>query len=568
MIIFKKFNYIFFQLLFFISTFVTFIISELYFYIPNGVDHIYHSKYLSYFLYQSEDTYSGFGLIYYYIVALITHLRIQEVNNLNVVHFMNSSIITANFILFLFGILGIYFLLRKYGFEKKTIYISLTLNNFIIPVFIMRSILKPEIFAFTLLPWVILGLDNYIKKKNLKSFLVVVLPLSVLLTIKGSVTGMIILILLIKYYKFLFFDFKKHLLSLLILAFAFGLLSYENSNVNNYNILEHNFTGSDSKYDNRAELNLLTNINLWDIIFNPEPPYHNDSLVGITLLDSFGDYFNVFIEYEEHLFIYDQDNNFINELNYKNKFQFGKYVGQYTGFLMSLFFYASCIYFAVRKKDIRAYYIAPLIGILILTISSFGFPFNHFDSNTGDTLKSNYYSFLISIAFIFVLVQIFKKYHFLKLFIPLYILFSFFYILGFPKVEDSNINKYLEEKIEISLACEPISIFLSETDFEDCHDRVKKICEYNLYSNNAQNLIDKSRLNLSINEQEPILFVNDDDQILSANNYSTCKQYVQMELVTYNPVSKGLRQLPPVNMIYFLYTFLYIFYITYKERTN
>ena len=117
MIIFRKFNYIFFQLLFFISTFVTFIISELYFYIPNGVDHIYHSKYLSYFLYQSEDTYSGFGLIYYYIVALITHLRIQEVNNLNVVHFMNSSIITANFILFLFGILGIYFLLRKYGFK-------------------------------------------------------------------------------------------------------------------------------------------------------------------------------------------------------------------------------------------------------------------------------------------------------------------------------------------------------------------------------------------------------------------------------------------------------------------
>ena len=62
--------------------------------------------------------------------------------------------------------------------------------------------------------------------------------------------------------------------------------------------------------------------------------------------------------------------------------------------------------------------------------------------------------------------------------------------------------------------------------------------------------------------------MNDDDQILSANNYSTCKQYVQMELVAYNPVSKGLRQLPPVNMIYFLYTLLYIFYITYKERTN
>ncbi len=568
MIIFRKLNTIFFQLLFFISTFVTFTISELYFYIPNGVDHIYHSKYLSYFLYQSEDTYSGFGLIYYYIVALITHLRIQEVNNLNVVHFMNSNIITANFILFLLGVLGIYFLLKKYGFEKKTIYISLTLNNFIIPVLIMRSILKPEIFAFTLLPWVILGLDNYIKKKNLKSFLVVVLPLSVLLTIKGSVTGMVILILLIKYYKFLFTDFKKHLISLFILAFAFGLISYENSSVNNYNILEHNFTGVDSKYDNRAELNLLTNINLWDFIFNPVSPNHNDSLIGITLLDSFGDYFNVFIEYEEHLFIYDQDNNFINNLNYKNKFQFGKYVSQYAGFLMSLIFYSSCIYFAIRKKDFRAYYISPLIGILILTISSFGFPFNHFDPNKGDTLKSNYYSFLISIAFIFILVQIFKKYHFQKLFIPLYILLSFFYILGFPKVEDSNINKYLEEKIEISLACEPLSIFLPDTDFEDCNDRVKKICEYNLYSNNAQNLLDKSSLYLSINEKEPVLFVNDDDQILLANDYSTCKKYVQMELATYNPVSKGLRQLPPWNMIYFLYTFLYIFYIAYKERAN
>ena len=38
-------------------------------------------------------------------------------------------------------------------------------------------------------------------------------------------------------------------------------------------------------------------------LFFPIFPYHNNSAFGITLLDTYGDYFNIFIDYDEHLFI-------------------------------------------------------------------------------------------------------------------------------------------------------------------------------------------------------------------------------------------------------------------------
>tara|TARA_B100001996_G_scaffold44641_1_gene32248 strand:- start:3366 stop:5087 length:1722 start_codon:yes stop_codon:yes gene_type:complete len=558
----------FVSIIFIFSTLFTFVLGELFFYTPNGVDHIYHSKYLSYFLNLSENTYTGFGLIYYYIIALVSHLRIDEVNNLNAVHFMNSSIHTANFLLYLLGIIGIYYLLRKNLFSKTTILIALTLNNFLIPVFIMRSILKPEIFAFSLFPWIILGLDKYFKLNSLKNFLLVVIPLSVMLTIKGSVTGMIIIILLIRYSKYLKTNFKKHLLCFFILVFCFSLISLETNNVNDFNLLEHNFTGVDDKYNNKADTKFLFNINGWDMIFNPVFPYHNNSLISITLLDTFGDYFNVFIDYEEHLFIYDINHEYTNNLNYNKSFNYGKYLVHYLGVFLAIIFYSLAIFFSAKDKKYLEFYLGPIVGIFILSVSSFGFPFNHFDPNTGDTLKSNYYSFLIAVSFIFIVVKLFKKINLLNFFISLLLIFIFFFSLGFPKSENSEINFFLEEKIEVSLACEVISIFLKNTDFNDCNNKVKKTCDYNIYSNSAKNFLNIEKNNLSLNKDNPLLFEGSDEKLTKVTSSNVCEKYIEDGVQLYNPVSKGLRSLPPINMIYLLLTLFSITYYFYDLNSK
>ena len=149
------------------STFLTYFIGELYFYTPNGIDFEKYVKYLDYFQYNSETTQEGQGLIYYFIVSLVSFIRKDEVSSLNEINYMNSNIHLANFIFYLIGIFGFYILLQKYGYKKRTIFLTLTIVNFCLPVFIMRSILKPEILAFCLLPWIVIGLEDYFDTREI-----------------------------------------------------------------------------------------------------------------------------------------------------------------------------------------------------------------------------------------------------------------------------------------------------------------------------------------------------------------------------------------------------------------
>ena len=546
-------------IIFIFSTLSTYLLSELYFYVPNGVDWITHSKYLSYFHYASESTHTSYGLIYYFIVALLLFLRKGEVSNLNAVNYINSNIQTANFLLYLIGILGFYFLLKSYNYTKRSILISLTLLNFLIPIFIMRSILKPEIFAFCLLPWIILGLDKYFKSISIKNFLFVVAPLSIALTIKGSITGMLILFFLIKYFKYLKNNFKTHFFCFIILILSFSLISYESNKINNYSILEHNLSQESDKYNNRAPLSFIYNLHKWDFYYNPEYPYHNDSLIGITLLDTFGDYFNVFIDYDEHLFIYNKEVNFTANFFDKNGFVYGQYLTNYASILFTLLFYGLGLFFSFKEKNFLAFYLAPLIGIFILILNIFGFPFNHFDPNKGDTMKSNYYSFLIGVAFIFIFVKIFSKINLINIVLFLILVSTFFLSLGFPKTENSQMDSYLEQKIYLSPICEVASLFIGNVDFNNCHNKVNKICKYNIYSNDAQNILSPEKTNLQINEDNPVLFLDKDNKKIKANSYEECSELIKKGNKLYNPTFNKLRLLPPINLIYLLITVGYIF---------
>ena len=73
------------------------------------------------------------------------------------------------------------------------------------------------------------------------------------------------------------------------------VISYENYKINNYSIFEREELAiyfEQEEYDNRATPEIFYTINFTDLIKNPNKNFHNNSIIGITLLDTFGDYFN------------------------------------------------------------------------------------------------------------------------------------------------------------------------------------------------------------------------------------------------------------------------------------
>ena len=78
--------------IFILSSILTFIIGELYFFVPNGVDYVKYVKYLEFFGNKSDTTHTGQGLTYYFIVSFVSFIRKGGVSNLNIQNIMNSNI--------------------------------------------------------------------------------------------------------------------------------------------------------------------------------------------------------------------------------------------------------------------------------------------------------------------------------------------------------------------------------------------------------------------------------------------------------------------------------------------
>ena len=558
----NRFVEYFLLLLTLFSLIITYIIGELYFYTPNGTaDYVVYEKYLSFFQYKSEYSESGQGLIYYYLVSFISYLRNNSVTNLNEVNFINANIHFTNFLIYSLGLIGFYYLLKRYGFRKTSIYISLAAVNFCMPIFIMRAQLKPEVIAFGLLPWILLGLENYFEKPSIKSFLVPLFPMTILLNTKGSITGMVALFLFLSFFKKLKKNLLKHIISFFILSFSFLLLFSENRSVNEYSVFEQNNLSRQPQYDNSADLDFLTNINKWDFYYFPIFPYHNNSAIGITLLDSYGDYFNVYTNYDENLFIYEKSDLFLFSFKDTDQFNYGQFLPEYSSILFTLILFFLGFYYSYKNKNNFTYYLSPLIGIFILTISAFGFPSNNFDPEVGDTLKTTYYSFLTGLTFIFIVSSVFKKNNIIKIFFIILLPLIFFVVLGFPKEDKSKINFYLEEKIELSVFCPLIATATIETDVSDCFNNQKKVCEYNIFSNSAKGILNEELKVFEIGTENPILFLDNNSNIYPITSISECKKQIKLGKEVYNPLFKILRPLPVINLLNLIFSLFSILYL-------
>ena len=414
----------------------------------------------------------GQGVLYYYLIYLNFSKNLSFINISNIDSIIGNSIIEVNSILFFFGLIGIYKLLKLYKYKFQNIILALFLLNFFPQMIYMRSVMKPEILTFAMFSWILFLVEKAKKSKNIK-FLYFAIPFaSILLNTKASLAGMFILFFLFFYFDlFKIFGLKVILSVSLVLILNFGFLMYENIQITENNYVYRVY---DSEFDNKADWKILFNFSLQQLIKDPffetdNNSIHANSVIQLTLLDGFGDHFNQLIYEKRNYFsqnvkevFVSNSENFLNEnrqILYRGPFKniivdSPLYFKKLISIFMSIIFYSFIIYFAISKKYEKQFFLGPFVGILILYINSLGFPSNNFNPVRGDTFKSFYFSFLLSVAFVFIIVNLFSKtkgvYKFL--FCTTYIILILF-IFGHPKSVSQEFSNKLVIENEYSIFC-------------------------------------------------------------------------------------------------------------------
>ena len=135
-------------------------------------------------------------------------------------------------------------------------------------------------------------------------------------------------------------------------------------------------------------MNFLYNINFTDLLNDPFRNSHANSFLGITLIDTFGDYFNRYWDHGRSLFYKGRIDLFDMPL-----------LRRYVSIILSAIF----IIFSLKPSNnkIQNFQYLYLIGILILLLSSFGIFGLNFNPAKGDTLKTHYYSYLLAFSLSF-----------------------------------------------------------------------------------------------------------------------------------------------------------------------
>ncbi len=428
-------------------------------------------KYIVYFdhFFSNQTTNKEHGLMYYYLHSLNYSFFYSDLNNFDL--FIHKSIQEVNFYIFLFGLFGYYFLLRSMNFSLNVIFPTLLFINFFPPSISMRLVYKPEILAFALLPWVIYLLEQYLKSKNTVNLILSIPMLVSIITIKGNVLVIVSIYLFLSYFK-IFLNVPKIKLFILILVglASFTALSIENNNANGKSILDIQ-SGStiEENYNYKAPYSIIYKTDMYELLSSPIKHDHADSFIGITLLETNGDYFDLywdndaseFFKNRRKIFTFAQSNEIKSpELNKNNSgfviFQqrmTDVYLYEAIGLLLSIFLFYSLIVNSVNQSKYRKFLVASFFGMGTLLFHSIsGIPKNNFDPLVGDTFKPLYYSFVMVFSFtILIAIKLSEKYKRIIHLVIYCILIVF--ILGFPKNIDFEPNINMTQKIQSSLFC-------------------------------------------------------------------------------------------------------------------
>ena len=455
------------------TTFITTVWINLYYIAPRNVDFNKYYDYINYFLGADVEIKYGQGSLYYFLISIAFKRNALFADHKSLEIILNYAIQNINLIFYLIGLYGLYKFLKFLGFEENLIFLSLCLLNFFPQAIYMRAVMKPEIIAFSFFPWVLYFIEKYKNDKNILN-LYYAMPFLLLIFIsKGSVGSMAFVYLLITYYPLAKkIQIKKLLILILISLSLFSFLQYENYLITGNNLFEREY---EEEYDNRAKLSSVFNLNIKKVFTdqkftysNTEINVHADSILNISILDSFGDYFNQLFNDDVNYFSQNRKDLFRSEgsLLFNSDRQI-LYKGPLSSVLdtnldvirralsslISIIFYFYLTYLIYKDKKNRKFYIMPLVGMAMLFINSLGIPSNNYNPNLGDTYKTFYYSFLISITFLFVMLKILKHLKDLKILFVLLWIITILFIAGHPKGVSQEHSDYLVTRNEHSLLC-------------------------------------------------------------------------------------------------------------------
>lgn len=555
-----KFKDNFYPIFFIVNLFLVFQISNFFYLATEGPDYSHLYKYIEYAFGLVENTNRDLGYGYFNIIAIIISTQLKNATTFNINHIIHNGILLTNYLFFLIGIFGLFKLLSFKEYSKKEIFLTFSVLCYFPQTINMLTTMKPEILAFSFITWIFYFIEKFLVSRDFKYIYFSIVPLSVLLQTKGSIFFFCIAIFL---YMFLtnlskFLD-SKTLIPVILLCLFFLINLLENYKINNYTIFEHISSSPDGAYENIASFSIIFNLNFKNLIEQPFSNFHRDSVVGIILLDTFGDYFNLWAFNDESLYI-------VNKIKIK-PFWYITHYPQFNSIILTIFLYFFLIYCFFKDKQDRIYFVAPFFALMLLLLNSFGIPTKNFNPETGDTFKTHYYSFLICISFAFVVIRSFRKNikYFFVIFLILFI--SSAHLYGFPKSKSTNLNEYLNNKNSVSVFCKFNSILISSFETNNCDNLTFQYCQINRIINNTDVIKPDSNLNLDFKYFYPISLKNDQDHKIGVVSRDKCINYINDGYFQDKTLNK-VQNYSIFNLFSILFSitlFCYVYYSEYKK---
>lgn len=367
-----------------------------------GSDYEKYSKFLNFFIKnQTEAVGLDSGISYFWYVSLFFNLFKSPIkyNDDSLEYILTFSIQIANFSLFMLGLAGIYFLLKKMlHYSLTEIYSLLIVLSLFPPIIGARMILKPEIMVFGLIPWLLLFYFEYFQNKRILPLLLSVPIISLLMTLKLSISFMLLITVFVIFNKKIF---QLQFLSINIISLLiFSYLIYENYLINGNYLWQHIAPPS---YESKADFSFIFNINLKELWNTPYRDSLRDSMIGILLTDTFADY------WQRYWFHYDGWGLKINgntvSKNYPGNLNIIR-----LSIAFSFTFYLSVIIFLIQEKNKKlfSFGILGFLGLLALIINALNLLGTKqlFDVTKGDPMKTHLFSFLLIFTFLYFLIKI------------------------------------------------------------------------------------------------------------------------------------------------------------------
>lgn len=490
----------------FLSTFITFIITSAYYNSFNSPDLGKYIRYINYYLQDLVFTEFEQGNLYYFLTSLIVDINSNNINPRYYQEYIGYSVQLTNFLIYIFFIFGLYKFLKIKGFQSNNIFLAIILLNFFPPMVTLRLIFKPEILILSLFVWSLFFMEKYNESKNIIWLINFCTFFSLIITTKLSGAIMTSIFYFLYYFLQLWKENKQQTLLLFLLTtLILSFLIYENFKINNQLFFD---VPLQEEYQDRPEINFLYNVNFKDLLYSPYKDFHNNSFIGIVLLETFDDYFQLYWNSDSSLF-------------HRNHNKPITHLSSYISIIFTIFFYSLTFYYAAKLKRERLIYLSPIIGIAIMLLISF---FSTFEKSSGDMLKNYYYSFFLILSFTFVVLNLLRNNNYIKYSFIFIYLISTMYIFGYPKLHDVEMKNRIAEQVSVSSLCN-LSSSIFNLNQNKCEDEKVEFCE-DLFSNYKKTMvINREIVDVVLDPFESYEIVNNNIS-KSVDNVEDCNKHI------------------------------------------